>query len=66
MGKSETKNVVQCHHVSYDPEVIVRVRKCEHLLLTRLQWYCKRQVSKGFLTALEVFVALNRDRAKEV
>jgi hypothetical protein len=58
--------VVQSHHISYDPEVIVRVRKCEHLVLTRIQWYCKKQVSQGFITALKVFIALNEGRAKEL
>lgn len=82
MGKSETENgsqrtskgsgvggkspVIQNHHVSYDPEVVVRIRKCEHLVLTRLQWYCKKQVSRGLITALKVFIALNEDKAKEL
>lgn len=61
-----SKAVIQTHHISYDPEVTVRLRKCEHLLLTRLQWYCKKQVSRGFLTALKVFIALSEDKAKEV
>jgi hypothetical protein len=58
--------VIQEHHISYDPEVVVKLRKCEHLVLTRMQWYCKKQVSRGFITALRVFVALNEDRAEEV
>jgi hypothetical protein len=58
--------VIQSHHISYDPEVVVNIRKCEHLVLTRINWYCKKQVSRGFLTALEVFIALNRSRAKEL
>jgi len=61
-----SKAIIQTHHISYDPEVAVRLRKCEHLLLTRLQWYCKKQVSRGFITALKVFIALNEDGAKEV
>jgi len=60
------KVVIQKHHISYDPEVTVSLRKCEHLVLTRLQWYCKKQVSRGLITALKVFIALNEDRAKEV
>ena len=58
--------VIQSHHISYDPEVIVRLRKCEHLVLTRLQWYCKKQVSQGLITALKVFIALNESKAKEL
>ena len=58
--------VVQTHHLSYDPEVTVRVRKCEHLVLTRLNWYCKKQVSRGLITALKVFIAINEPKAKEL
>ena len=58
--------VVQGHHISYDPAVVVGVTKGEHLVLTRLQWYCKKQVSRGLITALKVFVALNESRAKEL
>ena len=60
------------HHIIYpstehpEQEVVVRVRKCEHLVLTRIQWYTKKTVSKGFIKALRIFVALNEDRAKEV
>jgi hypothetical protein len=61
-----SKPVIQSHHISYDPEVTVRLRKCEHLVLTRINWYCKKQVSRGFLTALKVFVALNESRAEEL
>ena len=68
--KSQKKGVrdpvVQSHHISYDPEVVVRIRKCEHLVLTRLQWYCKKQVSRGFITALKVFIALNEYKATDL
>jgi hypothetical protein len=66
MPKPSKTPVVQGHHISYDPEVVVNIRKCEHLVLTRINWYCKKQVSRGFITALKVFVALNEDRAKEL
>jgi hypothetical protein len=66
MAKRPTGPVIQAHHISYDPEVVVKLRKCEHLVLTRLQWYCKKQVSRGLITALKVFIALNEDKAKEV
>jgi len=69
---AKAKTGVSGHHIIYpspehpEQEEVVRVRKCEHLVLTRLQWYCRKQVSAGFIKALEVFVALNKDRAKEV
>jgi hypothetical protein len=72
MPKRPRAQVINAHHIVYpspehpEQECIVRVRKCEHLVLTRLQWYCKKQVSRGLLTALKVFIALNESRAKEV
>lgn len=81
MGKSETKKAdsrhsgipgISGHHIVYpspehpEQEVVVRVRKSEHLVLTRMSWYCRKTVSRGFIKALDVFLALNRDRAVEV
>lgn len=72
MGKGVKTQVVNRHHIVYpspehpEQEYIVRVRKSEHLVLTRIQWYCKKQVSQGFITALKVFIALNESRAKEL
>jgi hypothetical protein len=64
--------VIQEHHLVYaspdhpDQETTVIVRKAEHLLLTRMQWYCKKTVSRGFIKALKHFIVLNEDRAEEV
>jgi len=60
------KRIIQRHHISYDPEVIVPITKGEHAILTKIQWYTKKFVSKGFLTALEVFLALNRNRGEDL
>jgi len=46
-----------------EQESIEAVFKGEHLILTRIQWYTKTKVSKGFIKALKVFIALNEDRA---
>lgn len=59
MGSRQSKpyqRLVQRHHITYDPEWIVSVFKGEHSILSRMQWYCKRSVSKGFITALRHFV----------
>lgn len=67
-----SQTVIQSHHICYpsdkhpEQEEVVRVRKCEHLILTKIQWYCKSRVSRGFLKALKVFVVLNEDRAEDV
>lgn len=59
------KTVVQSHHISYSPEVVVIIYKGEHMILTRLQW-AKRAPSIGFIKALKVWIALNERRAVEL
>ena len=58
--------VIQRHHISYEPEVTVDIYKSEHLILTRMQWYCKKRLSTGFLRALGQFIVDNLERAEEV
>jgi len=60
-----TKPIVQQHHISHDPEVTVKIFKGEHWLLTQLQRRTKH-VSKGFITSLKVWIALNEEKAEEV
>ena len=57
---------VQTHHVSYDPEVAVRLYKGEHEILTKLNWYERKTVSAGFVRALKSWIALNEHRAEEL
>lgn len=60
-----TKPVVQQHHISQDPEVTVIIYKGEHWILTQLARRTKH-VSKGFITALKVWIALHELKAKEL
>lgn len=62
--------ITQNHHITYahpdhksQEDIVVRVTKGEHGILTRIQWWCKKTVSKGFIKALKVFIAMNEDRA---
>lgn len=64
MPKTRKKLIVQEHHISYNPEEIVRVFKGEHYIFTQLQR--RKNISKGFVKGLKVWVALNEDRAKEI
>lgn len=57
-------SVVQNHHISYKPEEIVALYKGEHWILTQMQR--RKNISKGFITALKVWIALNESKAKEV
>ena len=59
------KVVVQQHHISHDPEVKVTVYKGEHWLLTQMQRRTKN-ISKGFITALKVWLALHESDAVDL
>jgi len=58
------KQVIQQHHICYDPETTVKLYKGEHWIITQLQR--RKKVSKGFITALKVWLALNEDRAEDL
>jgi len=58
------KPVIQAHHITYEPERTVNVYKGEHLILTQLQW--RKNISKGFLEALDQWLLDNRIKAVEL
>ena len=58
--------IVQHHHICYDPPKIVNVTKGEHKILTLIQWYTKKFISKGFLTALRKVIKDNKNRAEKL
>jgi len=64
--KTAPKRVIQTHHLGRDPEITVRITKGEHNVLTKINWYTKKFVSKGFVKALKHWLALNEDRAEDV
>ena len=56
--------VIQNHHISYNPEVVVAVFKGEHFILNML---LKRQrISKGFIQHLKIWLAENEPKAEEL
>lgn len=57
--------VIQGHHISHDPQITVIVFKGEHWILTQLQRRTKN-ISKGFIRALKVWIALNEPKAQEL
>jgi hypothetical protein len=56
--------MVQTHRISYDPDVTVTLYKGEHWLFTQLQR--RKRVSKSFVTALKVWLALCEDHVTEL
>ena len=56
--------ITQSHHISYNPEKIVKIFRQEHFWLTRMGW--AKRVSKGFLMALRNFIKENKERAEKL
>lgn len=56
--------VVQTHHISYIPEITVRVYKGEHFCLTLMGR--RKRISKGFIVALKDFILKNEQNAEEL
>jgi hypothetical protein len=66
------KRVIQKHHQIYaavdhpEQEKIVRVFKGEHEILSKMQMYTRKRVSRGFISSLALFIVLNSDRAEDI
>ena len=58
------KPVIQRHHVSYDPEWTERIFKGEHWAITNLNR--RKNISKGFIRTLKVWIAQHEDKAVEL
>ena len=58
--------VINNHHISYKPEIIVPIFASEHQSLNKQKQISKKTVSKGYITCLKIFIALNEGRAVEL
>lgn len=54
---------IQKHHISYDPPETVTVFQGEHYILTLIDRYERKSVSKGFIKALKLWIKNNEWRA---
>jgi len=54
--------VIQKHHISYDPEIVVKIYKGEHWAITILNRR-NRNMSKGFLRCLKEYIAKHEKEA---
>ncbi len=59
------KQVIQNHHISYSPEVTVKIYKGEHWAITVLNRR-KKNMSKGFLRCLRLYIELHEDDAVDL
>lgn len=59
------KSIIQTHHLSYDPDVNVKMYAEEHYYISKIDRF-KRPLSKGFLTALSYFVLRHTVGSKDL
>ena len=55
------RSSIQRHHISYDPETMVRVFQKEHWALTLIERF--NPISKGFLRCLRSYIKRKKDLA---
>lgn len=57
--------IIQAHHPDKKnrPEWTENITKGEHAILSRIQWFCRKRISKGFLSCLYDICVTNMDRA---
>ena len=53
---NKRKQVIQNHHISYNPEIVVKIYKGEHWAITQLNRRT-RNISKGFIECLKAWIA---------
>jgi len=72
MTKRPQGRVIQGHHAIYgspdhpEQECIVRIYKGEHKIAEDMKRFLRKSTSRGFCKWLDIWLAVNRDRAKEL
>ena len=59
--KRKWRRVVQGHHISYDPEILVKVYKGEHWIMHQLTR--RTHITVGFIVSLRKWLKENEQRA---
>ncbi len=59
------KQSIQKHHISYNPEIVVKIYKGEHWAITILNRR-KKNMSKGFLRCLQEYIDKHKDEAVDL
>lgn len=59
-ARKKHRNAIQKHHITYNPERIVKIYQKEHFVLTVLNRL--NPVSKGLFASLRYFVKMNKHR----
>ena len=64
-NKMTKKQIIQNHHISYDPEIVVKIYKGEHWAITILNRR-KKNMSKGFLRCLQEYIDTHKELAVDL
>lgn len=56
---------IQKHHISYEPEIVVKIFQGEHLIITELNRHTKN-ISNNFLNLLQKWIDEHRYLGKEI
>ena len=56
--KKKSCDIIQNHHLSYEPEHLVKMSKTEHWLITSLNRHTVK-ISMGFLQALANYIVIH-------
>lgn len=59
------RNQIQNHHISYEPEVLVKIYQGEHWTLTIINRRTKN-ISKGFIDCLQKYIDEHKDKAVDL
>ena len=59
------KQIINIHHISYEPEVTVKLYKGEHWAITVLERR-KKNMSVGFLRCLKAYIAKHEKHAVDL
>lgn len=65
MPPKRKRNVIHKHHISYDPEIIVKIYSGEHWAITQLERRTKN-VSKGFIECIKAWIKKVEDIAVDL
>lgn len=59
------KQVIQTHHISYNPEIVTKIYKGEHWAITILNRRSKN-MSQGFLKCLQQYINQHQEHAVDL
>ena len=65
MPRKRVRNAIQEHHISYNPEITVKIYSGEHWAITQINRRSKN-MSIGFLKCLQEYIDTHKDMAVDL